>query len=298
MSRTVYVIGEALVDVVRMAGSINEIPGGSPANVACGLGRLGVETTFLTHLAVDGRGQALVRHLTEAGVRLADGSSSAARTSTATAIIDRDGVASYEFDLEWALPEKVQIPPARIVHTGSIASFLEPGASSVAKLLRRARGSSLISYDPNIRPSIIGYRFDNIEAFESIASLSDVVKLSDEDSKWLYPDLSIEASMEHILDLGPTLVAMTRGSAGSTLMTQGFYVEIRPVKVNVVDTIGAGDTYMASLLYSLLDVDPAQLLESGLRLIGERAAVAAAITVSRPGADLPTFTEVNSALAR
>jgi fructokinase len=294
MPRAVCVIGEALIDIVRTADATTELPGGSPANVAYGLGLLGVDTTFLTHLGDDERGRLITEHL--AGVRLAPGSQSAARTSTAAATIGATGAASYVFDLDWSLPADASTPPSRVLHTGSIASFLAPGADTVRSLLKAAATGTIVTYDPNIRPSIIGSRDDNIGRFEAMASLASVVKLSDEDAAWLYPHLTVDEVLPQVLALGPRLAIVTLGGAGSILTTRELRVEVPSATVTVVDTIGAGDTYMASLVYSLLDIDPAAVSEAELLEMGRRAAAAAGITVSRAGADLPTLAEVEAAL--
>ncbi|HAM26145.1 MAG TPA: carbohydrate kinase [Microbacteriaceae bacterium] len=292
--RAVCVIGEALIDIVRTTDATTELPGGSPANVAYGLGLLGVETTFLTHLGDDERGRLIAEHL--AGVHLAPGSQTAERTSTAAATIGASGAASYVFDLDWSLPGDAVVPPSRVVHTGSIASFLSPGATTVGALLKDAADATIVTYDPNIRPSIIGKRDDNIGKFEAMASLATVVKLSDEDAAWLYPLLTVDEALRQVLALGPRLAIATLGDAGSILMSRETRVEVPSVPVAVVDTIGAGDTYMASLIFSLLDLDPDAATEDELVTMGRRAAVAAAITVSRAGADLPTLAEVDAAL--
>jgi fructokinase len=295
LPRAVFVIGEALTDIVRTADEITELPGGSPANVAYGLGLLGVDTTFLTHLGDDERGRRIAARLE--GVLLAPGSLSAARTSTAAATLDVTGAATYAFDLDWSLPADSVAPPARVVHTGSIASFLSPGADRVAALVRHAAPGAIITYDPNIRPSIIGNRDENIGRFEAMGSLATVVKLSDEDAAWLYPHLRIDEILRQVLALGARLAVVTLGGAGSILMTRETRLEVPSVPVTVVDTIGAGDTYMASLIFSLLELDPSSASEADLRQMGRRAAAAAAITVSRAGADLPTLAEVEAALS-
>src|SRR5688500_8350132 len=136
----VVVIGEALIDVVTTPEGTTEHPGGSPANVAYGLARLGVSTGLLTSMGTDHRGDALEEHLTGAGVTLLPGSRSLERTSTATATLARDGSASYAFDIAWDVePLDPPLTPPRIVHTGSIASFLPPGAAGVKAMLQELR---------------------------------------------------------------------------------------------------------------------------------------------------------------
>lgn len=293
----VWVIGEALVDIVTVDGVTSELPGGSPANVAYGLGRLGIDVALLSHLAHDARGTAILRHIENSGARVSMESMTAERTSSAAATLDETGAASYVFDIDWALPRVIAPPASRIIHTGSIASFLEPGATRVRELIAAAAADVIVTYDPNIRPGIIGARVAATEAFEKMASLATLVKLSDEDAGWLYPDLTIDEILALILELGPSLAVATRGGEGSILTSRLARIELAAEPVTVVDTIGAGDTYMASLLYSLLELDSREFSADVLLSIGRRAAVSAGITVSRSGAALPSQAEVTAALA-
>lgn len=291
----VLVVGEALVDIVRRDGEVLEHPGGSPANVALGLGRLGVNVALLTDVGRDERGARIAAHLTASAVRVSPDSFSDRATSTASAFIGPDGSASYEFDVHWN--PRANPPPVRprIVHTGSIAAFLAPGAGAVRSLLRELDADEF-TFDPNIRPALIGTHSDAMPAFEAMASLATVVKLSDEDAAWLYPGRSPRAVLETIRRFGPGLVAMTLGAHGSLMLAGDEVVEIPGVSVDVVDTIGAGDTYMASLIASLLEHPGRSLSTERARDIGRRASCAAALTVSRAGADLPTAAELERAL--
>jgi fructokinase len=286
------VVGEALVDVISAEGALTETVGGSPANVALGLARQGIDTLFLTHLARDRRGLMIQRYLAEEDVWIHPSSLSFPRTSIARATIADDGSANYDFELEWSLPASFDLGHPRLIHCGSIATFLEPGASEVRKILASRERGAIATYDPNIRPSIIGARERERLAFAETAALCDVVKLSDEDARWLYPDLSPHEVLTHILSLGPTLVAITLGAEGSILMTNRASVFVNALNTTVIDTIGAGDTYMASLIFSTLRRSPQDLDDAELWAIGHRASAAAAITVSRSGADLPTLEEI------
>lgn len=287
----VLVVGEALVDLVHGHAGMREYPGGSPANVALGLGRLGVDVALLTDLGRDDRGRRLGMHLEEASVRVLDASFSDAPTSTASAFIGADGSARYSFDVQWRV--RSSLPPirSRIVHTGSIAAFREPGAAAVRSLVR-CTDAAEITFDPNIRPALVGDRDEVLDAFEAIASHASVVKLSDEDASWLYPDASASDVLAAVRELGPHLVAFTAGANGSLISVGGETMDIPAVSVQTVDTIGAGDAYMASLIASLLEHPSESLTPELARHIGYRAARAAAITVSRSGADLPTLAEV------
>ena len=293
----VVVIGEALIDVVTTPEGTNEHPGGSPANVAYGLARLGVSTGLLTSMGNDHRGDALEQHLTGAGVTLLPGSRSLERTSTATATIARDGSASYAFDITWDVePLDPALTPPRIAHTGSIASFLSPGAGGVKAMLQELRSKCVITYDPNIRPGLLGSHAEARHTFEELVHLTSVVKLSDEDAAWLYPEKALEETARHILGLGAELAVITRGSSGSLLATPTTALSIPAPKTSVVDTIGVGDSYMAALILGLLTRGTGGLAPSVLDQLGCTAAAAAAITVSRAGARPPTEDELRTQL--
>lgn len=301
----VLVAGEALIDIVRRVdGSVDAHVGGSPLNVAVGLARLGYSTSLATHIGDDAYGALIVDHIGRDGVTLTDGSTAAAHTSTAQATLAQDGSASYEFDIEWILPTPVPQDIGHL-HTGSIASVLQPGASSVEAAIRSLRERATISYDPNARPSLMGDPHDARAQIEQLVGLSDVVKASDEDIAWLYGE---DADQDTVLrlwgQLGPSVTVVTRGADGARLhLTRtGEFADLTGHSVQVADTVGAGDSFQAGLVAGLLD---AGLLgsphaRSALRkanledvLPAARLAIAcAAVTVARPGADPPTREEL------
>jgi fructokinase len=292
----VIVVGEALIDVVHTGDGVTEHPGGSPANVAYGLARLGVSTGFLTSIGTDDRGLAISSHLSGAGVHILPGSQSAAATSTATATLAGDGSATYSFDLLWQLAPVAPPYLPRLLHTGSIASFLAPGAAGVKSVLQHCAGLSTVTYDPNIRPELLGSHHEARTIFEDLVPLTDVVKLSDEDAAWLYPRRSPEDAARHIRGLGTDLVVVTRGSEGSFLLTADTEISVPSVETVVADTIGAGDAYMAALILGLLTRGGEGLAPPILEQIARMASMAAAITVGRPGADLPSSVEMRARL--
>lgn len=295
----VVVIGEALTDVVTTPGGTIEHPGGSPANVAYGLARLGVSTGLLTAIGSDRRGAALEEHLTGAGVTLLPGSRSLERTSTATATIAQDGSASYAFDITWNVePLDLVHTPPKVLHTGSIASFLAPGAATVRTVLQQLRHQCIITYDPNIRPSLLGTHAEALRTFEELVHLTSVVKLSDEDAEWLYPDKTLDETATHILTLGADLAVITKGSSGSLLATPRTVLSIPAVTSTVVDTIGAGDSYMSALILGILTRGTDSYPPSVLEQLGGTAAAAAALTVGRAGALPPSGDELRSMLHR
>lgn len=284
MQPYVLVIGESLVDIVVDAdGREEERPGGSAANVAVALARLGRRVRFATSYGDDARGVAIAAHLAASGVELAVGPLALARTSTARATIAQDGSASYVFDLDWRfnpLPE----PDADLVlvHVCSIGAVLQPGADAVLALLERLRGTVRTSYDVNARPAITGAGADVVAQVERVAALCHLVKASDEDLEALYPTLSLDDAARHLLDLGPRAVVVTRGGDGATWHSREGVTTTAARPTQVVDTIGAGDTFSAALIDALWDdeqVSPLTALE--------HAAAAAAVTVSRRGADPP-----------
>ncbi|MCU1516588.1 MAG: carbohydrate kinase [Pseudarthrobacter sp.] len=294
----VLVVGETLTDIVISSGGVTEHPGGSPANVAYGLGRLGVPTGLLTALGDDGRGAASERHLRSAGVTLLPGSRSPGMTSTATATLNADGSASYDFDVAWDIQPLVPAVIPRVVHTGSIATFLAPGAATVKSLLQHYGPTCTVTYDPNIRPALLGSHAEAVSLFEDLVHLTDVVKLSDEDALWLYPGKDLDEAATHVLNLGADLAVITRGSSGSLLATAAARLSVPAVESEVMDTIGAGDSYMSALILGLLTRGTDGLAPSVLEQIGRTAAMAAAITVRRAGANPPTGDELRSQLPK
>jgi fructokinase len=293
MQRDVLVVGEALVDIVHAAdGTTVEHPGGSAANVAVALARLGRPVRFATAWADDERGAVLAAHVARAGVELAGDPHVLARTATAAATLGADGGASYVFDLEWRLGEVAVGAPA-FVHLCSLGAVLEPGADQVIELVAGLRASATVTYDVNARPAITGTGPDLVALVERAAAVAHLVKASDEDLEALYPDLDLAAAAAHLRSLGPVAVVVTRGGEGATWFGSEAPVEVASLPVTVADTIGAGDTFGAAVIDALWDRGPVAELTAGE--IGEilaHAARAAAVTVSRPGADPPYRSEL------
>jgi fructokinase len=290
----VLVIGESLIDIVRAAdGTTTEHVGGSAANVAVALARLGRSVRFATSFADDPHGRMVAEHLERAGVRLTNDPHSIARTSTAVATLDSDGAASYAFDLEWVLdPPSVEEAPGA-VHVCSLGAVLTPGAEVVHAAASRLHGIALVSYDVNARPIVTGTGPDLVERVERLASVSDLVKASDEDLAALYPDLALPDAARGLLERGPVALVVTRGEQGAVWFSRSGLVEVPATPVQVADTIGAGDTFSAALLDGLLARgELVELDETTIREVLDRAVRAAAVTVSRPGADPPYASEL------
>lgn len=291
---TILVVGEALIDVVSTcAGTTREV-GGSPANVALGLARRGHDVMLLTRIGDDPDGEIVRAHLEGSGVVVLQDSVTEQPTSTATAEVGDDGSAEYVFDIGWDVQIGTVSPTsAAVIHTGSIAAFLQPGAEAVLSLLRRAEGA-VVTFDPNIRSALLPDHPAAVDAFERFVRLANVVKLSDEDAEWLYPSWSESRVLEHVLNLGTQIAVITSGANGSSLATPSASVHVEAARVDVVDTIGAGDTYMASLIASVAALGHLDPSAAQLRQMGTAATDAAAITVSRRGADLPWTSELGT----
>ncbi|WP_072690937.1 carbohydrate kinase family protein [Rhodococcus marinonascens] len=292
------VIGEALVDIVTgRDGNSAEHVGGSPLNVAVGLGRLGRPVEFVTRVGDDPHGRSIARYLDESGVSLEPGSICARRTATAHATIDATGAASYEFDIEWDLPTPSTTRVPHLVHTGSIAAVLEPGCGVVADMLARRRVCATISYDPNVRPALIADDAQARARIEHLVSIADIVKASDEDLRWYDADRDPVDIARAWLSRGPAVVVVTKGAEGAFAVCAGGLVDIVAHPVDVVDTIGAGDAFMAGLLdgfwsHGFLGAESRDALHAigpnELRDVLDSAALTSALTVARRGADLPT----------
>jgi fructokinase len=291
------VIGEALIDIVERNGqALGEHVGGSPLNVAIGLGRLGRDVDFLTHIADDARGRRIVDYVEASGVRLVPGSTTADRTPTAVARLDESGAADYVFDIAWELTGTPEVAPPVVAHTGSIAGYLDPGCLATAALLDAYRPSATITYDPNVRPALITEREQAIGRIDRLVERADVVKASDEDLRWIAPDLDPERMAETWLASGPSIVAVTMGGQGAFAVCAAGTVRVAARPVDVVDTVGAGDAFMTGLIDALwsLDLlgasrrtDLAHIDTDTLDGVVRAASLASALTVARAGADLP-----------
>lgn len=302
MSSPLLVVGEALIDVVlRSDGSRREHPGGSPLNVAVTAARLGAPTVLAAQVGDDEHGDLIRQHVEASGVRV-HAVLPAHRTATATARIQADGAADYDFDISWD-PESFPDPADfAAVHTGSIAMALTPGSDRVLELLTAAKHAGIpVTVDPNVRlaitPDVAAVR----RFVHSAAAVSWAVKMSDEDAAALTPDLSADQVVDTLLEQGPSLVVLTQGSAGILLATPDARVEVPTQNTEVVDTIGAGDTVMGALLATCAArgwLGAAALSSSQLEELGSVAVRAAAITCSRAGADPPWEAELSASSAR
>lgn len=259
----ITVAGEALIDLVDEGGGrYRAHPGGSPANVAVGLARLGVPCSMLARVSTDALGDRLASHLAGNGVSLRDVVRAAEPTTLALASLDGAGQAAYSFyvqgtaDWQWSRGELPgALPPdVSALHTGSLALALSPGARAVEGLLaaERARDRVTISIDPNIRPRLAARRADEVARVEGQIRLAHIVKASEEDTGWLYPGAGCEVVARAWQRLGPGLVVITLGARGAYALAPDGAEIRRPARpVRVADTVGAGDAFCSGLLDAL-----------------------------------------------
>ncbi|HTZ44359.1 MAG TPA: carbohydrate kinase [Jatrophihabitans sp.] len=309
----VCVLGEALIDLVHSGSdpdgtdTYRAHPGGSPFNVAVGLARLGQHSQLLARLSGDAFGRQLRAHAERNSVDLSLAIAAPEASTVAVVSLDADRNAAYDFyrtgtaDWQWTAAELARVPAGLgWVHTGSLASWLDPGASVVEAWLAGLPERTVISYDPNIRPALLGDRDAAVARIERLVALSTVVKASAEDLAWLYPDRDVPSTLRHWRSLGPAAVVVTDGGRGA----QAIGADDRPVTVpgravEVADTVGAGDAFMAGLIHALkesgLVADGGRPTGEQLRPAVERAVLVAALTVARAGANPPTAAELAAA---
>jgi fructokinase len=310
----ILVCGEALIDFVPRAfdGQVAyvPVPGGSPYNVAIGLGRLELPVGFLGRCSTDAFGRRLRAHLAASGVDLAFCGSGPEASTLAVVVLEPGREPEFAFygdraadvmlaldDLPAELPET-----ATALHFGSISLVREPGATTFEALMRRERGRRVLSLDPNVRPGLIPDREAYVRRLEGWVGLVDLVKVSRADLAWLYPGTDPESAARRWLDVGPGLVVVTLGADGAFGICGSLRREVRGQVVTVADTVGAGDAFTSGLL---------GWLESNGRLTHERlrgltaaeldaalgqGILTAAITCTRTGAEPPTRTELAAGL--
>ena len=308
---SVLVIGEALVDVVHgINGEIKNIPGGSPANTAVALSRLGTKTYMKARTSSDQFGTEIRNYLTNQNVNLDYSLVVDSPSSVIDALIQKDGSAKYEANLNgaadfgWTVTELNQEidRDIQIVQLGSLTSYVEPGATNVEKWFTQLRQSNrfLLTFDPNIRHPLDGQNAEDVrKRAKKLASLSHVVKASDEDLNWIFSSNSPKDSAVNIIESGASLVVVTLGKNGAFAVNKNHeIVEVLAKEIDVIDTIGAGDTFAAALLTQLLE--NAWINENALKKLNSadltriltNCTLAATITCSRQGANPPHRHEV------
>ena len=304
----IVVCGEALIDMIQNGdGTQRATPGGGPFNTARALARLGVPTAFVGRLSTDPFGQELSGLLAADGVSLRYASTGPEKTTIAVADVDSEGFAEYQFLVQGTSAPNLTtdlLPPhlpADVVamHVGTLGLVLEPMADTLTGLVERERDGRLVMVDPNIRVGLISdaeYR----ERLRRVIACSSIVKASDTDIAWLFPDVPIADAARRLLAGGVALVVITLGAEGAFAAHRDFDVRVPAPEVQVVDTIGAGDAFGAALLAWLHDHDAIRpdlaLDRAQLEEALAYACLAAAITCSRAGADPPWKRELSAAL--
>jgi fructokinase len=301
LSDQVWVVGEVLIDLFPDGDRHLAVVGGGPANTAKALAKLGVKTHFIDGVSSDKYGQIAKAELLSANVLLDYAQYSNKPTCTSKVTLSSSGSASYEFVIEdtatfdfshqW-LPDPESLKPS-LLHIGTLATVIEPGASILFEWARSVAHLAPIVFDPNIRPAVLGNRDEYVKKVEEWVSISSAVKVSDEDLYWLFPDKSIDVIANKWLEVGVQLVVVTLGDKGITAYRKNEQISVDAVKVVVVDTVGAGDTVGAVLVEAIVKNGLDKLTGEVLKAMLNRAAKAAAITVSRTGANPPSKEELD-----
>ena len=295
-----WVVGEVLIDLIPDADNYLAIVGGGPANTAKALAKLGVKTYLIDGISNDDYGQMAKADLLSANVLLDFAQYSSKQTCTATVALSSSGSASYEFVIEdtatfdfsdqW-LPVPQNIKPS-VLHIGTLATVIEPGAMVLFKWAQRVAHIAPIVFDPNIRPAVLSNRDEYVKKVEKWVAISSAVKVSDEDLNWLYPSKEINEVVNRWLEVGVRLVVVTLGDKGITAYRKNEQISVDAVKAVVADTVGAGDTVGAVVAEAIVKKGLESLTGEVLKMTLNRAAKAAAITVSRSGANPPTLKEI------
>ena len=316
MEVTVTVIGEAIVDLLPVGPprTFQAVPGGSPYNVAVGLARLGHDATLMARLADTAFGRILRDHARAEGIDLHAAPRAAEQSTLAVVWMDASARASYDFYLEgtadwqWTAEETGRAPEGTaVLHFGSIASWTPPGDVRILELAARLRerGDVLITYDPNVRPGLLPDRHHGRRVVERAITLAHLAKASTDDVEWLYPGQTPDQVARHWLRLGASTVVITSSADGAEAFTaQGWSVRRPALDVAVLDTVGAGDSFMAGLIGSLIarrQHSPADLARCAADQLGgalDDAILVASINCERRGNDPPTAADVAAARDR
>ncbi|EUC00410.1 Fructokinase [Rhizobium sp. CF080] len=301
--------GEALIDMLPRDTTLGEkgfapYAGGAIFNTAIALGRLGQPTAFFTGISDDLMGDVLRETLSKSGVDYSLAAVSS-RPTTIAFVKLVNGQATYAFYDEGTAGRMIteaDLPAlgddCEAMHFGAISLIPEPCGGTYEALMAREYRKRVISFDPNIRPGFIKDKPKHMDRVRRMAAMSDIIKFSDEDLDWFGMQGDHDTLAAHWLDHGAKLVVLTRGADGATGYTKSFKVSVPSERVTVVDTVGAGDTFDAGILASLkmqgLLTKPqvANLVEAQVANALALGAKAAAVTVSRAGANPPFAHEI------
>jgi fructokinase len=300
LSNQVWVCGEVLIDLIPDGTERKAVGGGGPANTAKALAKLGIDAQFIDGISTDKYGQMALKQLHKDGVLLDFVKFSDKPTCLAIVSLNKAGGASYEFVIEgtatfdfsasW-LPDPVANKPS-LLHIGTLVTAIEPAASVLFEWAKQVAKVSPIVFDPNIRPAVMSDRAEYVKQVERWVSISSSVKVSDDDIYWLYPGVELDLVANKWLAMGPELVVVTFGDKGLTGYRKDKKVAVDAKKVVVADTVGAGDTVGAILVEAIIEDGLDKLTGERLGVMLDRAAKAAAITVSRTGALPPSKDEI------
>ena len=293
---SIWVCGEVLIDLIPGSDGVR-VPhvGGGPANTAKALARLGHDVQFIDGVSSDQYGVMSRKELLDDEVKLDLALKSDKPTCLAIVSLAENGGASYEFEivgtatfdfsLDW-LPDPSRYKP-NVLHIGTLVTVIQPGADVLYDWAIRVAEFAPIVFDPNIRPAVMGDRDKYQMAVEKWAAISSVIKVSDDDMAWLYPDQKYQDVAQRWITDGAALVVITRGADGLLGITADGSVEVPGVKIEVADTVGAGDTVGAIIVEAMIEKGILNLTDEVLKATLHRAAVAAGITCSRKGAQPP-----------
>ena len=297
---SIWVAGEVLIDILPSG----EVVGGGPANTSRALARLGHEVDFIGGLSSDIHGLKARKKLERDGVNLGLSMISDLPTCTATIDLDShggalyefliDGTATFDFNASW-LPDPGTLKPS-VLHVGTLATIIEPGASALFDWAMRVGEYAPIIFDPNVRPSVISERTTYSAAVEKWVRISSIVKVSGDDISWLYPDQSLDEVAHRWIGQGVNCVIVTRGAHGLIGFTEHGFEEVDGERSAVIDTVGAGDTVGAIIVEGVIEHSVAGLQGQILNALLHKAAIAAGITCSRAGAEPPRRDELIEAM--
>ena len=300
MSNQVWVCGEVLIDLIPDGTKRKAVVGGGPANTAKALSKLGITTQFIDGISIDKYGQMVLKELQKDGVLLDFIKFSDKPTCLAIVSLNSKGGATYEFVIDdtatfdfshtW-LPDAAGKKPL-LLHIGTLVTAIEPAASVLFEWAKKVALVAPIVFDPNIRPAVMSDRQEYVKQVERWVSISNAVKVSDDDIYWLYPGQELDKVTKRWLEMGPELIVVTFGDKGLAGYRENSKISVDAKKVVVADTVGAGDTVGAILVEAIIKYGLDNLRQERLSQILDRAAKAAAITVSRSGASPPNLAEL------
>jgi fructokinase len=300
VSNQVWVCGEVVIDLIPDGTERKAVVGGGPANTAKALSKLGITTQFIDGISTDKYGQMALSELQKDGVLLDFVKFSDKPTCLAIVSLNSNGGATYEFVIDdtatfdfshsW-LPDAADIKPL-LLHIGTLVTAIEPAASVLFEWAKKVSKVAPIVFDPNIRPAVMSDRNEYVKQVERWVSISNAVKVSDDDIYWLYPGQDLDKVTKRWLEMGPELLVVTFGDKGLAGYRENSKISVDAKKVVVADTVGAGDTVGAILVEAIIEDGLDKLTGERLSLMLDRAARAAAITVSRSGALPPGRDEI------